>query len=185
MSTGFQRALERTARIEGGWSNHPVDRGGKTKYGVTEGTWKEYCARFLNGVEPYPIEDITKTDSEQVFYHLYWNPAGLDRMEREGVPQSVLNFVFDACVNHGFHTGCKLLQRAYNVVRYDQDAPLKEDGLIGSKTVDAVRRFVNKPENLSALLNSYTVERGIFFKAIVAKDSRQRTFIRGWYRRLV
>ena len=179
-SSQFYQALEYVYFHEGGYSNEPADRGGKTKYGITEQVWRD----FYGGVPPYKIENITRLDAEDVYWKNYWAGARLERLERDGVGQWLLNQVFDAVVNHGAAGGSKMLQRAYNTVRYESDPPLKEDGVLGPVSSAAIVRFVRTATCMSALVAALRVERGILFKELVVGDAEQRTFIRGWMARL-
>lgn len=39
---GLDQALEWLLEEEGGWSNHPADRGGKTMFGITQATYDQW-----------------------------------------------------------------------------------------------------------------------------------------------
>lgn len=40
--SNFKKAFEKTIIFEGGYSDHPYDPGGKTKYGITESTARSH-----------------------------------------------------------------------------------------------------------------------------------------------
>jgi lysozyme family protein len=42
MSNAFNKALSFALRWEGGYSNHPNDRGGETNFGVTHAVYRAY-----------------------------------------------------------------------------------------------------------------------------------------------
>lgn len=178
----FRLAFERMLRFEGGYADDPVDRGGKTKYGITWKTWNAFHAPV---VPPKPVSEITRLDAEAVYWKDYWEGAGLDLLDQAVVPVDVLNAVFDAGVHHGTGTAAKMLQCAYNVVRYDDGPVLKEDGKLGPVTRGALTRFLFKQENEGALLGALAVERGRYMAADIAKHPKQRKYVRGWYRRLL
>lgn len=178
----FRNAMSRTAVFEDGWSDDPVDRGGKTKYGVTEATWNAFHKPLLPEKR---IEDITKLDAEAVFWKMYWVDAGLDDLDAAAIPQQVLNAVFDAGVHHGPGTAAKMLQVAYNTVRYPDGPILKADGVLGPLTRGALTRLLFKSENERALLGAMALDRGRYMSAIIAKDDTQRRYIRGWFGRII
>lgn len=85
----FKKALAFVAKWEGGWSNHPKDRGGKTMYGITEKLFKRYFPEKK-------IEDCTKEDAEFIYKTEFWDPLGCDSL-----PLSIGVIVFDSAVQHG------------------------------------------------------------------------------------
>lgn len=187
MTPAFRSALERTISFEGGWSNDPADRGGKTKFGITERTWIEYnrATRCDLIVPEKDVSQITRDEASKIYYMMYWRDMGLDELDQAMVPQNVLNAVFDAGVHHGPAMGVKFLQMAYNGVRYDDGEFLREDGVLGSKTRGAISKFLFRAANERALLSAYAMERGRYMFEIITKDRTQRKFIRGWYGRLL
>lgn len=61
--TKFDKTINPILKLEGYKSNHPLDKGGKTKYGITEATAKE------NG---YKVEDISKEDAKKIYKEQFW-----------------------------------------------------------------------------------------------------------------
>ena len=43
----YNRAFEYAVGNEGGYSDHPADRGGKTKYGITESTLRRWRGGYV------------------------------------------------------------------------------------------------------------------------------------------
>lgn len=178
-SKPFLSSLERTLTFEGVYSDDVVDRGGATKYGITLSTW------LKNGDGETLLGDINLDQAKSIYWRLYWVNAGLDSLDKSGVPDILLRDVFDACVNHGVKAGSKMLQMAYNIVRYDDSVLLKQDGVLGPITRVALFRFCFREDNVVSLLGAFRTERGRYYEAILAKDPSQRKFVRGWFKRLV
>lgn len=177
----FRAAYSRTSTFEGGWSNDPYDRGGKTKYGVTEKTWAAYHAPRK---PPYGIEDITRDDAQAVFWNVYWCGAKLHRLEAAGCPQILLCDAFDAVVHHGVHGGSVLLQEAYNLV-CGKRVSLNVDGVIGSKTCTSIAAFCLSNDHAAGLLGAFRYLRGKKFFDACVNDLSQAKFLCGWMRRIV
>ena len=57
--------------IEGGYVNHPADRGGPTKYGITE---KVARAFGYQG----DMRDLPKSKAFEIYDKNYWQRLGLD-----------------------------------------------------------------------------------------------------------
>ena len=110
--TRFQKAMMRTRKNEGGYVNHPNDRGGATNYGISS--------------RVYPSEDIknmTKERADAIYYRDYWLKPKINQL-----PDDFANIVFDNGVVQGQSTAIMNLQKALGV---------KADGIIGSDTLAA------------------------------------------------
>lgn len=113
----FDQAFSILLGHEGGYSDHPDDPGGKTKYGITE-----VVAR-ANGYHG-PIEDLPLDVAKRIYRARYWDGLRLDEM-----PAAVRYVAFDSAVNSGVGQAAKWLQRAVGV---------SDDGKIGPQTMAAV-----------------------------------------------
>lgn len=110
----FDEAFARLIDHEGGYVNHPADRGGETKYGISK--------------RAYPTEDIANLTLERakmIYRRDYWGPAGCD-----AVPDGVKFDLFDMAVNAGVRRAVLTLQRTVGET---------EDGILGPLTLQAVQ----------------------------------------------
>ena len=110
----FQRAMKRTRVNEGGYVNHPNDRGGATNYGISS--------------RIYPNEDIknmTRERADAIYYRDYWLKPKINQL-----PDEFAGIVFDDGVVQGQSTAIMNLQKALGV---------KADGVIGSETLGAAK----------------------------------------------
>ncbi|MGL4484439.1 MAG: glycoside hydrolase family 108 protein, partial [Anaerovoracaceae bacterium] len=88
----FKTALSKTLKHEGGFVDHPLDKGGATNKGITLATYQSFIP---NGT----IEDLKNiSDSvvESIYQKGYWIPLGCARLE-----QSLAEYHFDFGVNAG------------------------------------------------------------------------------------
>ena len=70
MKHNFARSLALVLRHEGGYSNHPADKGGPTMKGVTLATYRAFVKK--NGTVA-DLKKITVEELQTVYRQEYWN----------------------------------------------------------------------------------------------------------------
>lgn len=150
----FDQAFDILLKHEGGFSDHPADPGGKTRFGITEAVARE--VGYRGDMRELPL-DLAK----RIYKDRYW-----DAVRAEELPEAVRYAVFDAAVNSGPRQAALWLQRAVGV---------KDDGIIGPQTLAAVRAA--DPERL---LRRMLAQRLRFMTQLKNWPS----FSRGWARRI-
>ena len=101
----FERAYAFVRGVEGGYTNHPNDRGGPTNLGVTQRTYDTYRRR--KGLPPQDVRQITEAEAEEIYRTMYWEASGADRLAG---PLALVHF--DAAVHHGVGGARRLLEEA-------------------------------------------------------------------------
>ncbi len=153
---------------EGGFSNHPADRGGTTNKGVTIATWRAQ-GYDKNGDGKIDVEDLKMLTDEDVINVVmkphYWNRWKADRIRS----QSVANILVDWVWGSGAH-GITGVQKLLGV---------KVDGIVGEKTLAALN--AQEPKLLFARIKK---ERVVFIQRIVSRRPSQKVFEKGWLKRL-
>jgi len=150
----FDQAFDILLRHEGGFSDHPADPGGQTRYGITEAVARE--VGYRGDMRELPI-DLAK----RIYKGRYWDAVRADEL-----PEAIRYAMFDAAVNSGPRQAIRWLQRAVGV---------KDDGIIGPKTLAAVHAA--DPERL---LRRFLSQRLRFMTDLPTWP----TFGRGWARRI-
>lgn len=150
-----------TLSWEGGFSNHPNDKGGATMRGITIGTFRSV---YGQGKSVQDLKNMTDAQWLYIFKKLYWNRWKADEIEN----QSIANLLVDWVWGSGT-TGIKLAQGVLGVV---------QDGIVGPKTLAAVNS-----QDASTLFAKLWKRRKEHFEAI-AKKPGQSVFLRGWLSRL-
>ena len=150
----FDQAFDILLKHEGGFSDHPADRGGKTRYGITEAVARE--VGYRGDMRELPL-DLAK----RIYKDRYWDAVRADEL-----PEAVRYAVFDAAVNSGPRQAIRWLQRAVGV---------RDDGIIGPQTLAAVRAA-----NPERLLRRFLSQRLRFMTNLPNWGS----FSRGWARRI-
>ena len=166
MTSRFQACLQIVLGNEGGYVDNKADRGGRTNFGVTQGTYNTY--RIKRGKQYMPVSEIEQDEVEAI-YHEYWKDGHC-----AVIPEPVDLCVFDTAINSGASRAIKLLQRSLGI---------GEDGLYGPATASAIREevMIDGAKQLALL---YLNERAEFFSRIVERDESQWVFLDGWMNRI-
>jgi lysozyme family protein len=114
----FDDAFAALMANEGTYSNNPADPGGETMYGITKRV--AVANGYAGDMKALPL-----ALAQAIARKLYWSPCGCDQYDPNLAFQ-----VFDAAYNSGVTQASQWLQRAAGVT---------PDGLIGAKTVAAIR----------------------------------------------
>lgn len=162
----FTKALSITLQYEGGYVNHPNDRGGATNKGVTQRTYDAYRTRERLSLQSVKL--ISGKELETIYYTEYWVRAKCHELTEK---LSIVHF--DSAVNHGVGNAGKLLQKALGFAKEDRD------GVIGPKTLAALQG-----KSDAVLANQYLACRAEFFQKIAQNNPSQKTFLNGWMNRI-
>lgn len=144
---------------EGGYVNDPYDRGGATKWGVTQAT---YQAVFGKGKK---VINMTESEWDTIFAKYYWDKWKADQIEN----QSVANLLVDWYWGSGKY-GIKIPQYALGLV---------QDGIVGPKTLKAINEYKYGQEALYSMLWR---QREAFYRRIAI--GTQKRYLEGWLNRL-
>ena len=155
---------------EGGFVNHPDDKGGPTNHGVTQATLSEYLQRDASVQD---VKDLDIDTARDIYKKRYYQGPKIDRL-----PESIQPFVFDCAINHGSRRAIKFVQKVCNESGFGQ---LSEDGLMGAKTATGADQCCK--EMGKWMLLTLIQERKQFYLEIVVNNPRQKTFLKGWMNR--
>ena len=108
MPLTLSEALKFTLAWEGGYTNHPNDRGGPTNKGITQSTYNRYLRRNNRNIQS--VRSITDSEVYEIYEKDYWDVV------RAKYLKSPLGLVlFDTCVNFGPGGCIRRLQAALEV----------------------------------------------------------------------
>jgi len=159
----FEGAIEIVLMNEGGYSNDPDDRGGATKYGITEHLYKSIGL-------PGTVADLSLQDAVEIYKKHFWNPHQYKNIDS----QYIANKIFDLSVNMGYIAAGKVAQRA---VRAANGFKLDDDGIIGKKTLEQINGI--KPNTLLPAIRS---EAACHYRSLTHLKGFTK-FINGWLNR--
>lgn len=176
--------IDDVIRREGGFVDHPADRGGPTKFGITQASLAQYCGRKVTTAD---VAALSRDRAKHIYRRDFYQAPRIDQL-----PARIQPFVFDAAVNHGPARAICLVQQICNRAGFGAprsaaggtapDGLLAVDGVCGPKTVRAAHDadWAMKEWLLAALVE----ERRNFYRAIVERDPGQAVFLKGWLARL-
>ncbi len=142
-------------RREGGPSNDPVDKGGRTAFGISE---KANADLWADG-------KVTEEEARDRYLQRYVVATGYDKIPDESLRAHMIDFG----VNSGPYLATMKLQEILGV---------EKDGVIGSETLAAIASRDSK-----ALNQALVIERVKMFVKIVQKTPTQVKFLGGWVNR--
>jgi lysozyme family protein len=164
MISTFALALELVLSAEGGYMDHPDDRGGPTKYGISQGAHPN-----VN------IQELTLEDARSIYWQAYAVPIQFEALA--AIDEGLAIVTFDAAVHHGPAQAIRFLQRAASL---DNGGV---DGVVGPKTLRAVAEW--SVLDLDELMNRFHTHRLMHLTRIVTANPDQYVFLHGWIRRVV
>lgn len=164
-----------TLGIENGYSDNPKDRGGPTKYGITEVVARAHG--YTGDMRDLPLE-TAKTIAKA---H-YWDQLRLDDVS--SVSPKIADELFDTGYNMGVGKAGEFLQRALNVLnRGATDYPdLTVDGIVGAVTVANFKTFIARRSTSGeiVMLKALNCLQGNRYIEIAEKNASQEEFEFGW-----
>jgi len=170
----FASAVFKVLQFEGGISDDAEDKGGFTKYGISERFFKSNIEKLRSlGIvkQSESVADLSLSQVVDIYYHMFWKLIKCDEYDLAFVK----GYMFDMAVNMGVGGSAMLLQQALNNVG---NAGLKVDGAIGAKTLLAYNRLNDTEKTeLKLELIKLRVEK---YVRIGLNESR---FLYGWVKR--
>lgn len=173
--TFFDHGWAHTGPKEGAYSDHPADRGGPTKWGVTERVARAngYTGR---------MQDLPEERAKVIAKTQYWDVLNLDRVAALSLPIAIE--MFDTIYNGG-EPG-QWLQRCLNVLnRQGTIYPdMQVDGRIGPLTIAALQAYLERRDSDGELvmLQALNHLQGCRFIGIAENNPSQEAFVYGWLR---
>lgn len=84
--TRFEEFMKQLHKFEGGFSDRASDKGGKTKFGITQRTWNAFGKKVNPKVTD--VKDITLEEAKKVYYENYYKGAA------ENIEDPALAYVY-------------------------------------------------------------------------------------------
>ena len=155
---------------EGGFVNHPNDPGGATNKGVTIAVWKSqgYDKDGDGDIDVADLKLITVEDATKILKLNYWNRWFGDKIENQAVANTLVDWVWGSGA-----WGVKIPQRLLG---------LKEDGVVGYITLDALNKAI-KEDKIGFITKLYKA-RYDYINSIIKSNPKLAVFKTGWLNRM-
>lgn len=157
--------------VEGGFVDHPADKGGPTKFGITIGTLKSWRGSAVSSKD---IKNLTLEEARQIYYEKYFVPNNLTYLS----DKKIACVLFDQIINQGASAPSR---RAVDTLR--------EMGLYDGADTRLTPEVCSKLEALQwagksdEFLIRYLVKSQQYYGDIVRRNPSQQVFLRGWINR--
>jgi len=158
----FEKAFAHVIGVEGGYVDNPNDKGGATKFGITQ---KVLEAWRKKPVTKDDVKNLQLEEAKKIYKKNYWDTMSLDSVRS----QTLQHMLFDQGVNSGVGTAAKALQQILGVT---------QDGKIGPKTIDAINA-----KHPFELCSRFIQVRQLFYVRLCKQDPSQMVFLEGWINR--
>jgi lysozyme family protein len=169
MSIEIKRLIKDLLELEGGYVNHPHDKGGPTKYGITLKTLIAYRGHDIDAND---IRWLSMSEAANIYTQNYYLAPGIDKL-----PELIQPVTFDMAVNMGPVAAIKLVQQ----VLYMLGSPITVDGHLGPRSYQSAVIACNV--NKADILRNICLARKEFYRDLVDKDPKQSVFLTGWINR--
>lgn len=160
---------------EGGYVNHPADRGGPTRYGITQAVAR--ADGFTGDMRTLPRDRAVA-----IYRRLYWVAPGFDRLATHA--PALAADLFDAGVNMGPPAAITFLQRALNALNRGASdyADIAVDGRLGVQSLAAVTAFFARrgAAGETVLLRAVEALQGERYLSLAERRPADEAFLYGW-----
>lgn len=160
---------------EGGYVDHPADRGGPTRWGITRAVAAAHG--YAGDMRAFPRERAV-----DIYRRRYWDEPKF-AFVAELAPRIAAE-LFDTAVNMGPGVAIGFLQRALNALnRNGADYPdLTVDRIIGPRTLAALGRFIRLRGRAgeTVLLKAVEALQGERYIMLAERRPANEAFLYGW-----
>lgn len=174
-SRTIDELIDEVIEREGGYVNHPADRGGPTRWGITEAVARRQG--YMDDMRQLP-----QSDAAAIYKRLYWVVPAFDKVAL--IAPELAAELFDTGVNMGTGTAAGFLQRALNALnRNGRDyGDLPVDRHIGRATLHALHAFFDKrgAAGEDVLRKAVEALQGAHYVRLAECRPSQEAFLYGW-----
>lgn len=178
MSKTVDQIIDDIIVKEGGWVNHPDDRGGPTNWGITLAVFREVRPNATID----ELRNLTKPAAFDIYKTKYFTVPRFDLIF--AISPRIAAELTDTGVNMGVAVASRFLQRILNTFNDAGKAynDLIVDGRIGATTATALKAFLDRrgKDGEKVLLNTLNVLQANRYIEITEARQQNESFIYGW-----
>jgi lysozyme family protein len=170
------RLIDELIEREGGFVNHPGDRGGATRFGITEAVARAHGYTGAMAMLP-------RDEAAAIYRRLYWLRPRFDEIAKRA--PAVAAELFDTGANMGPGVAVTFLQRALTALnRNGKDYPdLVPDGRAGPRTMAGLDGFLQargRRGGQTVLLRALEALQGERYLRLAERRPANEAFLYGW-----
>lgn len=159
----YRDAIDKVLIHEGGFVNHPADKGGATNFGITQKVYEEFKGRTVSLQE---MKLMPKADAYAIYKAKYW-----DKIQGDKIRLFSMAFaIFDQAVNRGPSAAIKQAQKVLRTL---------ETGKMDDVTISRLNTY-----NERDFLNAYLAASAAVYRSIASNNPSQSVFLQGWLNRV-
>jgi lysozyme family protein len=171
----IETLIDELIEREGGYVNHAADKGGPTRFGITEAVAR---AHGYGGA----MAELQRDEAAAIYKRLYWLRPRFDEVARRS-PRLAAE-LFDTGANMGPAVAATFLQRALTALnRNGRDYPdLVPDGRIGERTLAALDAFLKLRGRggEAIILRALEALQGERYLRLAERRPANEAFLYGW-----
>lgn len=171
----IDQMLDDLLKKEGGYTAHPLDKGGPTNFGVTQAVAHQHG--YVGDMRNLP-----RAVALNIYRKTYFSDPGFDKVY--SLSQKIAEEMFDTGVNMGAAVPGPMLQRVLNALNREQaDYPdIEVDGKIGPATIASLRACLNKrgSDGEKVIVRVLDSLQCVRYLEIVEKRPASEAFFFGW-----
>lgn len=164
----MNKFVPKLLKWEGGYAADPDDRGGATKYGVTEKTWEKsgYDKNADGRIDAKDVALLSESDMSSCILPVYWKRWQADRIGSQAMAEILVDWLW--------MSGDIAVKRVQHLLG------LNEDGIVGEKTLAAINAYPDRRKLFERIKN----ERRGYIDRICSLRPANIKFRKGWLARL-
>lgn len=174
----IEQILNDVLEKEGGFVNHPDDKGGPTNFGITLRTLRAHWANATVD----NLKSLTKEEAKSIYVSEYYMKTGIFEIYK--ISPELAAEVLDTAINMGPKTAVIFLQRCLNVFNRGQInyADIEVSGTITSTTASGLSAFISHRgvDGIQVMLKALNCLQGARYVELAEKREANESFVYGW-----
>jgi uncharacterized protein (TIGR02594 family) len=163
----LEKVIDHIFAIEGGFANHPNDKGGPTNLGITQATLAAYRG---HAVSVDDVRLLSRMEATEIYRKNFWNKMNLDLVTDWRVQMCLMD--------QGVHRGPRSAATQAQVVLNALGVRLVADGDLGTKTAGALNEL-----NGELFAREFIQASQLYYADLVVRKPTQLVFLKGWLNR--
>lgn len=160
---------------EGGYVDHPSDRGGPTNWGITEQVARAWGYKG-------DMRTLPDTLARQIYLERYWLQPRFDEVNKRS--ERLAEELLDTGVNMGTGVASVFLQRALNALNAQEKhyPDIAVDGAIGRMTLFALDELIRRrgSDGITVLFRMLNAQQSVRYMELAEGRKSQEDFQFGW-----